>query len=121
MPIALAVVDEEHVLWVNGAMVTLLKYSERGGLVGVPLSALVLPGRSAQEERWMQADGTAINVEVSRMQIEGGTLVLARNALRSDRFAAQLLADRLEPAGPLAAGLAPQINNPLAYLLANLS
>ena len=121
MPVPLAIVDEAHVLWANGAMQTLLGYTDRGALVGLPLTGLALPGRNAQDERWLRADGTAVSLEVHRMQIEHGTLVVARETMRSDRLAAQLLADRLAPAGTFAAGLAHQINNPLAYLLANLS
>ena len=51
MPVPVAITDEEHVLWVNVAMQTLLGYSERHALIGSPLTAMVLPGKSAQEER----------------------------------------------------------------------
>jgi signal transduction histidine kinase/ActR/RegA family two-component response regulator len=121
LPIPVAIIDDHHVLWANPAMQTLLGYSDHVALVGLSLATLILPGPNAQEERWVRADGTAINVEVTRTELAEGTLVVAREMLRSEGVAAQVLADRLAPAGTLAAGIAHQINNPLAYVLANLS
>lgn len=120
MPVAAAITDGEHLLWVNAATCALLGYRDRGDLVGLPLTEVVV-SRDGRAERWLRGDGTAMGVEVARAKLDGTTLLVLRDASRGEAAAVEVLADRLAPAGALAAGLAHQINNPLAYVLANLT
>jgi PAS domain S-box-containing protein len=71
-------------------------------------------------------DGTAVDVEISSLRIEwqGAPAVVSfiRDVTERNRLEMRLrLADRLASVGTLAAGVAHEINNPLAYVHANLA
>ena len=112
-------------------------------VTGEPLSAIVLAhdaratrtpprkterdGRSAAtiEERWRCRDGQAIAVEVVHGEVvfegEAAKLLMARDLTERNQIAAAMIEmDRMAAIGILAAGVGHEINNPLAYVLANL-
>jgi PAS domain S-box-containing protein len=86
-------------------------------------SGLPMPPR---ERRMLTATGETVPVEVSGghlIQFEGGraNLIVIRDITERKKFQARLLlADRMVSVGTLAAGIAHEINNPLAYVMGNL-
>ena len=126
VPIGVALVQDEHVVFANRALQMMLGHGDRGALLGLPIRQLVLashPDGNAREERWIRADGSVAMLQVVRTEMPagGGVLLAARDiAQRGDRDTHLVVSDRLTSAGTLAAGVAHQINNPLAYVLANL-
>src|SRR5262249_55359952 len=67
-----------------------------------------------------------ITVEIAGHAIdlgtERGTMIIARDVTERNRIKAQLIqGDRLAQVGTLAAGMAHEINNPLAYVIGNLT
>ncbi len=79
----------------------------------------------AAEYRLLHKSGRVVSAEVISMpvQFDGGPAVLAmiRDLTERRQIQLQLLqSDRLASVGMLAAGIAHEINNPLAYVMANL-
>lgn len=77
------------------------------------------------EQRWRRRDGSAMAVEVVQGEVvfEGraATVVIARDLTERNQIAAAMIEmDRMAAIGILAAGVGHEINNPLAYVLANL-
>ncbi len=97
-----------------------------------PAVALNLAAADAGEQprpfsaRWRRKDGGSIEVElhtVWRLDFQGAPSVLlaAIDVTERKRLQAQIVtADRMVSVGTLAAGVAHEINNPLAYVLSNL-
>jgi len=86
---------------------------------------LVKDGGATFETWFRRRDGQQIAVEVSAfaIQFDGETFVVisARDLTERERLRANLQrAERLASIGSLAAGVAHEINNPLAYVVANL-
>ena len=80
---------------------------------------------SPVEQRWRCVDGSTIPVHVLQCDVEfegsQATAVIARDVGEHHHFAAAMVEmDRMATIGVLAAGLGHEINNPLAYILANL-
>ena len=71
-------------------------------------------------------DGSSVTLEVSAQEVlfdgEAATLKVAHDITQRKELEAHLLvADRMASIGMLAAGVAHEINNPLAYVIANLT
>ncbi len=145
-PDAMAVYQEGSISYVNPRMVRLLGYAGADALLGKNPEHLVYPddriivdrlGRASPalpesgvetastEERFLRADGSPVPVEVTTLPIRfdsgPATLVHARDLTERKRLEAQVvLVDRLASVGRLAAAVGHEINNPLAYVMANL-
>ncbi len=77
------------------------------------------------EERFLRKDGTSVTVEVAAMPTEfaeePAVLAIVRDlSARKAMEASLVTADRLASLGRLAAAVAHEINNPLAYVMGNL-
>lgn len=80
---------------------------------------------SSAEYRARRRDGSELSVEISSMPIEfegaPATLAVARDITERKAMHEKMVqADRLAAVGTLAAGIAHEINNPLAYVLLGL-
>ncbi len=91
-------------------------------------SMLMATGKplEAREVEMVRKDGSQLFVEVSSLKVDfGGSpalLSIARDCTERKALEARLMAsDRMASIGTLAAGIAHEINNPLAYLQANLA
>jgi PAS domain S-box-containing protein len=142
-PDAMAVYQNDTIAYANPQMVRLLGCGDPGELVGLSPLELVYPedrllvdrrmrtfaARGLEgppaEERFRRRDGSPVPVEVTTIPIffDGvpATLVHARDLSERKRLEAQVvMADRLASVGRLAAAVGHEINNPLAYVMANL-
>src|SRR5262249_48128080 len=98
-----------------------------GDLAGEQLARLLPEIQTAApgaEQRLVTRAGAELPVHVSRVGIVSqgrpAELVVARDLSEHKRLQAQLLlGDRLSAIGTLSAGMAHEINNPLAYVMAN--
>ena len=137
-PDAIVVSRDGIVLYANSAAARLLGYDDVSELVGKPLTFLdrgsleVMRRRieqmAATGERLVpreyparRRDGTEITAEIAStiIDLEGKPAVLAyaRDVTERTRLRAQLAhADRLASLGTMAAGVAHEINNPLAFM-----
>jgi PAS domain S-box-containing protein len=144
LPDLVAVHVEGAIVWANRAFVKTLGYERLDEVVGTPLLDRVAPhSRASVAERMRQAPdapnvpalseftlrsrtGAEVTVEVAPTQavvFEGrpARLVVGRDVTERSRMQQKLLvADRLASVGLLAAGIAHEVNNPLAYVLNNI-
>ena len=141
IPDPLVVCRDGMVLWTNRAFCAALKYASQDDLRGTPLidlvhtadrdaaaAALALPlGEArAQTLRVRVTDGSLRTFELSEPQGVSfedvpARMMLARDVTERNALREQLvLADRMSQLGFLAAGVAHEINNPLAYAVAAL-
>ncbi len=139
-PDLIVVHREGRIVYANPKTVERLGVGVVAAIVGEPLSTIVSAdnvrtpravsttesGRPAPvEQRWLRQDGSAISVEVVHDDVvfEGtlATVVIARDLTERNQIAAAMIEmDRMAAIGILAAGVGHEINNPLAYVLANL-
>jgi two-component system cell cycle sensor histidine kinase/response regulator CckA len=128
--------------YVNPAAIALLGYDSAGELLGRRVLDLVHAedrdavqsrmrhtqrhgGGAAGEARMLRRDGSIVVVEAEGLLLdfdgEPSNVVLCRDITeRSELYARMAVADRLLSVGTLAAGIAHEINNPLAYVSSNL-
>ena len=95
-----------------------------GELIGTPISKVATES-VGNEQRWIRHDGTAFPVEVANVDIafEGQPAIVSigRDLTERNRMATAMVEmDRLAAVGLLCAAVGHEINNPLAYVLANL-
>jgi PAS domain S-box-containing protein len=134
--------DREQIVFVNGRFAEMLGY-EPPELIGMSVSGLMGgaakvmahdvfdKGRDARTDAvdttLRHKDGSDIPVNVAGSPLfdgEGrhvGNLGVVRNVTERQKLQAQLMvSDRMASVGTLAAGVAHEINNPLAAVIANL-
>jgi PAS domain S-box-containing protein len=145
-PVAVIVHRAETILYANAAVTSLLGWPSPAELIGQPAFVFVAPAfRDAARARsksllesanftrtplapgaMVRRDGTLVEVEVESVKLDfdgaPACVVLARDITERRALLSRIsAADRLASLGTLAAGVAHEINNPLAYVLANLS
>lgn len=133
--------NQGEYIYVNRRLAQLLGY-ERDEFKSIPVISMLHPGDrdmfverlrrrergeipEPAEYRLFRRDGQVVHVETVaiNVQFDGGpaTLAMLRDLTERKRMEAQLLlSDRLASVGVLAAGLAHEINNPLAYVMTSL-
>jgi PAS domain S-box-containing protein len=139
-PDGIVISREARIIYANPAAVQLLGYDHAGDLVGQPMglfldqAALTTMRLRLQRMRETgepltpseysatRRDGTVVTVEISSLFIEyegaPAVLAFARDVTERSRLRAQLAhADRLASLGTMAAGVAHEINNPLAFVM----
>lgn len=142
IPIGTIVHRRGLIIYINPAAVRGLRYDTAAELVGRPLLDLIHPGdhaliqaRAVQtaregrapsaESRMIRRDGSIAVIEAEALMLDfdghPANVVIAHEiSERRELFARVATADRLVSMGTLAAGVAHEINNPLAYLVSNL-
>jgi PAS domain S-box-containing protein len=141
-PLATFVHRQGRYVYVNPAAVALFGYERAEDIIGRPALDLTHPDdrenafkRMQQtvetgstprgEARMIRRDGSTVALELEGIRLdfdgEPSNVVIARDITeRHEMFARMALADRMLTVGTLAAGVAHEINNPLAYVAMNL-
>ncbi|MBI5496461.1 MAG: PAS domain S-box protein [Deltaproteobacteria bacterium] len=130
------------VVYANRALLDLLGGAAQGGLAGRPLRTLTHPDEHdlleaelgtiperhvapSRDHRLRRADGSWAWVELNSMdltyQAQHAVLTVVRDvSARRSMQRRLLLTDRMASLGTMAAGVAHEINNPLAYVVSNV-
>jgi PAS domain S-box-containing protein len=142
-PDAVVVTRHDRLVYANPSLLALLGYETFAELQSISALDLVHPDDRAEfvlqgrapgtspvrppdEFRMLKKSGEIIAVESSWLYIdfegEPGTLSFLRDVTERKHAQAQLIqTDRMATIGTLAAGVAHELNNPLAYVMLNLS
>ncbi len=144
VPQVILVRQGDHFVFVNRSGLDVLGYRTADEIRPIPVLSLFHPDEREQavrcmahveatgrydgpvEMRFLRADGDVVTVEIAlarTIAFLGQEAVLIAGQDVTERKKLQqrlLLADRMASVGTLAAGVAHEINNPLAYVLANL-
>jgi PAS domain S-box-containing protein len=141
-PDAVAVGTRRRLLYANPALARMLGAPDVARVLSGPLTDFIHPEDRARalqaigaivetgegrhfSLRMVRHDGCVLSVELSAMRVDwlGEPAALAAGRDLSERRRAQTQlagADRLSAIGTLTAGIAHEVNNPLAYVLLNL-
>ena len=140
-PTATCVIREGRYVYVNPAAVELLGYDTMEELVGRRVLDFIHPddrervraeatrldhgGTRTGEARMVRRDGSAFVLEAERIDMEfdgrRSAVVMGRDVTRQrEMFARMALAERMLSVATLAAGVAHEINNPLAFVGTNV-
>lgn len=135
IPDGVAVLRDGLVYFANGALLSMLKMSERA-LIGRPYSDFIHPDDRAEFEaeqraavrrvRMLPSEGPPRFAEISTagavsFEAKPAEILLSRDTTDYHIAQEQLArSDKLSALGSLAAGVAHEINNPLAYVVLNL-
>ncbi|MBN8472555.1 PAS domain S-box protein [Corallococcus exiguus] len=131
-----AIERDGHIVYANAVLVTTLGFERAEELVGRRLSEFLadVPGTGVatvdsapltSERRLVLRDGRTRVVELASLPLrfdgQPAVVSIARDVTEQRQLKARLtLADRLASVGTLAAGIAHEINNPLAFVVSNL-
>jgi two-component system, cell cycle sensor histidine kinase and response regulator CckA len=130
-PDLIAVYRGGRIVYANPALVSGLGFDSVAEVLGQPAGRLLPKAAGADagalgERRWPRRDGAAVDVEAFELDIafegEPARVIIARDITERKQLAARSMQlDRMAAVGTLAAGVGHEINNPLAYVLANLT
>jgi PAS domain S-box-containing protein len=142
-PEPIGIIRDGYFVYANPAYLEVLGFMDKASLYAVPISSLLDAEqsaiRAARESHILQhgtrqppqlyhvrrPDGRMVQIEVSSVYVEYGgkpaVLGMARDVTLRKQLERQLVqSDRLAALGTMAAGVAHEINNPLAYIQLNL-
>jgi PAS domain S-box-containing protein len=134
VPEPAAIQRDEHIIYANSALVTALGFERPHELMGRRLQEFLVDEPPTPEgmvslvtgeRRMRRQDGKVRVVEFASLPLlfdgEPAVVSIARDVTEQRKLQSQLsLADRMASMGTLAAGIAHEINNPLAFVISNL-
>ncbi len=127
------VVENDAFLYANAQLLAMLGPSSLAELAARPVSVVVdavdyeawlnaTPPNETHSQKWLRTDGRVVHLAVTASPValaDGeGFVVHVRDATSSERARRT---DQLALIAALSAGISHQLNNPLAYVLANLN